>query len=130
MPAIAGFLIALFVVSGPMGHSGRTGELKSLDGKRISVEVMEAVVVSTMEKAGIPGLSCAIINGSKVAMYDTREQSVEFNRRLTTGHTGPEPDLIKSLTGTIRKKDKADISASELKPEEIIPFSDEEMKDF
>jgi CubicO group peptidase (beta-lactamase class C family) len=66
-----GFLIALFVVSGPMGHSAKTGELKSLDGKRISVQVMEAAVVSTMEKAGIPGLSCAIINDSKVVYCET-----------------------------------------------------------
>jgi CubicO group peptidase (beta-lactamase class C family) len=54
-----------------MGSSGKTGELTSLDGKRISIPVMEAAVVSTMEKALIPGLSCVIINDSKVAYRKT-----------------------------------------------------------
>jgi CubicO group peptidase (beta-lactamase class C family) len=66
-----GFLIVLFLVSGSIGDSGQSGELKSLDGKSISIPAMEAVVVEIMEKAGVPGLSCVIINGSKVVYGKT-----------------------------------------------------------
>ena len=66
-----GFLIALLIVSQSMGPSGTTDVLESLDGKRISIQRMEATVISTMEKAGIPGLSCAIINDSNVVYLKT-----------------------------------------------------------
>ena len=65
------FLIALIIVSGSMGHAGETDELKSLDGKRLPVPAMEAAVINIMEEARIPGLSCAIINDSKVVYRKT-----------------------------------------------------------
>jgi CubicO group peptidase (beta-lactamase class C family) len=61
-----GFLIVLFFVGVSISDAAKTGDLESLDGKSISIPVMEAAVVKTMEKAGVSGLSCAIINDSKV----------------------------------------------------------------
>jgi CubicO group peptidase (beta-lactamase class C family) len=42
------------------------GELQLLDGGSTSIADMERSVAATMEKAGVPGLSCAIINGSRI----------------------------------------------------------------
>jgi len=41
-------------------------ELESLQGKPVSISDMEAAVMETMEKGGVPGISCAIINDSKI----------------------------------------------------------------
>ena len=46
-------------------------ELTSLDGKPISIREMEAEITAIMEKAGVPGLSCSIINGSRIAYCKT-----------------------------------------------------------
>jgi CubicO group peptidase (beta-lactamase class C family) len=40
--------------------------LKTLDGKSISTAELEAFIEQTMEKAGVAGLSCAIINDSQI----------------------------------------------------------------
>ena len=40
--------------------------LKTLDGGWVSIEELEAFVEDTMEKAGVTGLSCAIINDSQI----------------------------------------------------------------
>jgi CubicO group peptidase (beta-lactamase class C family) len=41
-------------------------ELVLLDGKTVPAAAVEKTVAATMEKVGVPGLSCAIINGSQV----------------------------------------------------------------
>ena len=62
----AGVIVAVSVCA-----AKPAAELTSLDGKPISIPEMEAAVTGIMEKAGVPGLSCAIINGSKIAYSKT-----------------------------------------------------------
>jgi CubicO group peptidase (beta-lactamase class C family) len=66
-----GVLAVVFFACGSTGDSGQAGELTSLDGESISIPAMEAAVESIMEKARVPGLSCAIVNDSKIACVRT-----------------------------------------------------------
>ncbi len=56
---------------GITGTAKLATELTSLDGKPISIPEMEAAMTGIMEKAGVPGLSCSIINRSKIAYCKT-----------------------------------------------------------
>jgi len=47
------------------------GNLDSLTGEPIDVVAMEAKIAAIMEKAGVPGLSCVILNDSQVAYANT-----------------------------------------------------------
>jgi CubicO group peptidase (beta-lactamase class C family) len=48
------------------GTNQATTNLKMLDGKSISTTELEAYIEQTMEKAGVAGLSCAILNDSQI----------------------------------------------------------------
>jgi CubicO group peptidase (beta-lactamase class C family) len=54
------------VKSDESGIDKATARLKTLDGKTISTAELEAFIEQTMEKAGVAGLSCAIINNSQI----------------------------------------------------------------
>lgn len=52
-------------------NGGPAQGLKSLDGKTIPISAMESTVGEIMEKADVPGLSCAIINETKISYLNT-----------------------------------------------------------
>ena len=62
-------------------------ELTSIDGKPISIPEMEAVMTGIMKKARIPGLSCSIINRSKVAYCKTFGLKNNKTGELNDGQT-------------------------------------------
>ena len=52
-----------------IGTAQSASNLISLDGKSIPIPEMEAEMTAIMERAGVTGLSCAIINDSKVTCH-------------------------------------------------------------
>lgn len=62
---------AAVIATVSVGAAKPSSELTSLDGKPISIPEMEAEMTAIMEKAGVTGLSCAIINGSKLTYRKT-----------------------------------------------------------
>jgi CubicO group peptidase (beta-lactamase class C family) len=58
---------AAVIATASISTAKSTSELTSLNGKPISIPEMEAEMAAIMEEAGVTGLSCAIINGSKIA---------------------------------------------------------------
>jgi CubicO group peptidase (beta-lactamase class C family) len=46
--------------------TGQTATITRLDGSEVAVADIERAIDNVMEKAGVPGLSCAIINGGKI----------------------------------------------------------------
>ncbi|MHC4533998.1 MAG: serine hydrolase [Planctomycetota bacterium] len=64
---IASIIIYAAVIATVLiGTAKAASDLISLDGKSISIPEMEATTTSIMEKAAVTGLSCAIINDSKI----------------------------------------------------------------
>ncbi|MBM3237135.1 serine hydrolase [Candidatus Poribacteria bacterium] len=67
-PTVNVFLILTFIVLHcALAGIKNTGEsLKTLSGAPVSISALEASVSQIMEKAGVTGLSCAIINDSEI----------------------------------------------------------------
>jgi CubicO group peptidase (beta-lactamase class C family) len=73
-----------------MGISGTAKlatKLTTLDGKPILIPEMEAAITEIMKKAGIPGLSCSIINRSKIAYCKTFGLKNNKTGELNDGQT-------------------------------------------
>ena len=64
-------MCAAVIATVSVGAAKPASDLTSLYGKPISLSEMEAAMTGIMEKAGVTGLSCAIINGSKLAYCKT-----------------------------------------------------------
>jgi len=58
--------LAACMPSATPGPDGSGNSLKTLGGETVSTAELEAFIVETMEKAGVTGLSCAIINDSEI----------------------------------------------------------------
>jgi CubicO group peptidase (beta-lactamase class C family) len=64
-------LVLIVAVVAACAPAPGSNAVESLAGKPIEIPRMEAEIIAIMDKAGIPGLSCAILNDSQVVYTNT-----------------------------------------------------------